>query len=98
MKLLRSMVKMSLQQIKRDLEEIKEAITPKTSLLDLSKTKAEFMAKFSEMHDNMKESGELSEYTAQEIEEIKDTVLKAFREKAEELKKDTYFQRWARGV
>ncbi|MHB8102628.1 MAG: hypothetical protein ACYDEF_10755 [Methanosarcina sp.] len=88
---------MSLQQIKRDLEEIKEAITTKTSLLDLSKAKAEFMAKLSEMHDNMKERGELPEYTAQEIEEIKDTVLKAFRERTEELKKDPYFQRWVRG-
>ena len=56
------------------------------------------MAKLSEMHDKMKERGELLEYTTQEKEEISESLIKEFRERAEESKKDSYFQRWIKGV
>lgn len=88
---------MTLQQIKRDLEEIKDAITPKTLRPDLSKVKEELKAKLNQIHERMQERGKLPELTAQETEEIKETVLKALRERAAELKKDPYFQHLLEG-
>ena len=85
--------------IGKELENIKKEHIPnfKTSQPALSKAKAELMAKLSEMHDKMKERGELLEYTTQEKEEISESLIKEFRERAEESKKDSYFQRWIKG-
>jgi L-lactate utilization protein LutB len=88
----------NLQQIKRDLEEIKDAINPKTLRPDLSKVKEELKAKLYQIYERMQERGELPELTVQETEEIKETVLKALRERTAELKKDPYFQRYIRGI
>jgi hypothetical protein len=84
---------MSLQQIKRDLEEIKDSITPKISRFDLSNAKAEFMAKHNKMRNNMKESGETCVISEEETEEL----IKKLKERAEEGAKNPYFQRYIRG-
>jgi len=88
---------MSLLQIKRDLEKIKGAITPKTSRPDLSRVKEELNVKFHQIRERMQERGEMPQLTTQEREEIKETVLKSIRKRAEELKKDPYFQHYIRG-
>jgi hypothetical protein len=82
---------MTLQQLKNEVEKLKESINPKTSQPDILKIKEELKAKLNQMRERMQERGELPELTAQEIEEIKETVLKSIRERAEELKKDPYW-------
>jgi predicted nuclease with TOPRIM domain len=54
----------NLQQIKRDLEEIKDAINPKTLRPDLSKVKEELKAKLNQIHERVQERRELPELTA----------------------------------
>lgn len=70
---------MSLQQIRKDILELKEAINQKTSRPDISKVKAELNAKLNQIRERMNERGELPILSTEEKAKIKEKVLTAIK-------------------
>lgn len=85
---------MTLQQLKKEMDKLKESINSRTSQPDILKIKEELKAKIDQIDERLRENGETHTFSAAEAEEL----IKKIRESCEERVKDPYFQQWVRGV
>jgi chromosome segregation ATPase len=86
---------MSLQQLKKELENIRQKINSRNSRAEyiLSNTREDFKREIDRIGERLRESVETCVMSEEETEEL----IKKIQERAAEVVKDPYFQRYIRG-
>lgn len=86
---------MSLQQLKKELENLKQNINRKNSQAEylLSNAREEVKREIDRISERLRESGEVCVLSEADKEEL----FKKIWESCEERVKDPYFQRWVKG-